>query len=234
VVVDELLSDAADRDWHVSVLREEPLCAPPEESVHDGGSGPPRNRGEPGEVRSKPRRLPEPAVQHGQCVDDGLDVGLRSGIVGHVEAHTGAAHLESAIDAARFRRIEDLYHAHKTGAPIGYGPGADRITQTFNSIQHAVQARGGDATVERAMLRNSRLSIRFGVLNHCAMTTTTRPAPPAWKTRSSPTAIRDRCKTAAGPTAAPTASSQPSTSRSGQPNGTPCSPKSPPRAVDLS
>jgi integrase len=80
-----------------------------------------------------------------------------------------AEHLESAIDAARFRRIEDLYHAHKTGAPIGYGPGADRITQTFNSIQHTVQARGGDATVERAMLRNSRLSIRFGVLNHCAM-----------------------------------------------------------------
>ena len=27
-----------------------------------------------------------------------------------------AAHLESAIDAARFRRLEDLYHAHKTGA----------------------------------------------------------------------------------------------------------------------
>ena len=80
-----------------------------------------------------------------------------------------AAHLESAIDAARFRRIEDLYHAHKTGAPIGYGPGADRITQTFNSIQHTVQARGGDTTVERAMLRNARLSIRFGVLNHCAM-----------------------------------------------------------------
>ena len=48
-----------------------------------------------------------------------------------------AAHLESAIDAARFRRIEDLYHAHKTGEPIGYGPGADRIAQTFNDIQHS-------------------------------------------------------------------------------------------------
>ena len=80
-----------------------------------------------------------------------------------------ADHLESAIDAARFRRIEDLYHAHKAGQPIGYGPGADRIAQTFNDIQHAVQARGGDATVERAMLRKTRLSIRFGTLNHCVM-----------------------------------------------------------------
>lgn len=80
-----------------------------------------------------------------------------------------ADHLESAIDAARFRRIEDLYQAHKGGQPIGFGPAADRITQTFSSIQQAVQARGGDATVERAMLRNARLSIRFGVLNHCAM-----------------------------------------------------------------
>jgi hypothetical protein len=80
-----------------------------------------------------------------------------------------ADYLESAIDAARFRRIEDLYQTHKAGEPIGYGPGADRITQTFTNIQQAVQARGGDATVERAMLRNARLSIRFGVLNHCAM-----------------------------------------------------------------
>jgi hypothetical protein len=80
-----------------------------------------------------------------------------------------ADHLESAIDAARFRRIEDLYHAHKAGEPIGYGPGSDRIAQTFTDIQHAVQARGGDATVERTMLRKARLSIRFGTLNHCAM-----------------------------------------------------------------
>ncbi|RFZ10397.1 hypothetical protein DSM43518_02311 [Mycobacterium marinum] len=80
-----------------------------------------------------------------------------------------AEHLESAIDAARFRRIEDLYQAHKTGEPIGYGPGADRITQSFNGIQHTIQTRGGDATVERAMLRKARISIRFGTLNHCVM-----------------------------------------------------------------
>ena len=52
---------------------------------------------------------------------------------------------------------------------VGYGPGSDRIAQTFTDIQHAVQARGGDATVERTMLRKARLSIRFGTLNHCAM-----------------------------------------------------------------
>ena len=108
-----------------------------------------------------------------------------------------ADHLQSAIDAARFRRVEDLFQAHKAGEPIGYGPGADRIAQTFTNIQQAVQARGRDATVDaqppnarrlhrsrhhhtrlhrpathpakRAMLRNARLSIRFGVLNHCAM-----------------------------------------------------------------
>jgi hypothetical protein len=80
-----------------------------------------------------------------------------------------AAHLESAIEAARFRRLEDLYQTHKTGEPIGYGPGAERMTQTFNDIQHTAQARGGDSAVERALLQKARISIRFGVLNHCVM-----------------------------------------------------------------
>ena len=80
-----------------------------------------------------------------------------------------AAHLESAIEAARFRRIEDLYQTHKTGESIGYGPGADQIARTFNDIQHTAQARGGDATIERALLRKTRISIRFGALNHCVM-----------------------------------------------------------------
>ena len=77
-----------------------------------------------------------------------------------------AAHLESAIEAARFRRLEDLYQTHKAGKPIGYGPAAERMTQTFNEIHHNAQARGGDATVQRALLRNAGISIRFGVLNH--------------------------------------------------------------------
>ena len=80
-----------------------------------------------------------------------------------------AEHLESAIEAARFRRVEDLYQAHKAGEPVGYGPGAERMTKAFDSLQQTVQARGGDATVERTLLRKARLSIRFGVLNHCVM-----------------------------------------------------------------
>jgi hypothetical protein len=80
-----------------------------------------------------------------------------------------AAHLESAINAARFRRLEDLYQTHKAGEPIGYGPGADRITRTFNDIQHSVKARRGDTTVERSLLRQARISIRFGALNHCVL-----------------------------------------------------------------
>jgi len=43
------------------------------------------------------------------------------------------------------------------------------MSQAFNRIQQTIQARRGDATVERALLRNARLSIRFGVLNHCVI-----------------------------------------------------------------
>lgn len=80
-----------------------------------------------------------------------------------------AQHLDSAIQAARFRRLEDLYQTHKAGKPIGSGPAAERMAHTFNDIQHTAQARGGDTTVERALLRKARISLRFGVLNHCAM-----------------------------------------------------------------
>ena len=76
-------------------------------------------------------------------------------------------HLESAIDAARFRRITDLYQAHKDGQPIGFGPGTDRVTDVFEEIQATVAARGGDARVEESLLRKARITIRFGTLNHC-------------------------------------------------------------------
>jgi hypothetical protein len=42
-----------------------------------------------------------------------------------------AEHLDSAIDAARFRRLEDLYAARKAGAPLGYGPAAERMAKAF-------------------------------------------------------------------------------------------------------
>lgn len=79
-----------------------------------------------------------------------------------------AQHLESAIDAARFRRLRDLYATHKQGRPIGYGPAAERMAKVFDRIQQTVKARNGDATVERTLLRKARISIRFGTLNHCA------------------------------------------------------------------
>ncbi|WP_200870925.1 integrase [Amycolatopsis keratiniphila] len=76
-------------------------------------------------------------------------------------------HLESAIDAARFRRIKDLYQAHKNGHPVGFGPGAAQISKAFDEIQESVAARGGDARVEESLLRKARITIRFGTLNHC-------------------------------------------------------------------
>ena len=79
-----------------------------------------------------------------------------------------ADHLDSAIDAARFRRLEDLYASYRAGDPIGYGPAADRLAKTFANIQETVKAHGGDATIERALLRKTRISLRFGTLNHCA------------------------------------------------------------------
>jgi hypothetical protein len=133
-----------------------------------------------------------------------------------------AEHLESAIDAARFRRIEDLYHAHKAGQPVGYGPGADRITQTFNDIPLTVQARGGDATVERAMLCKGRLSIRFGALNHCVMDESNPAGAACLDNAIIPEGIRDHYRTDAGRTAASTASSALNTCRSGRRSDKPC------------
>jgi hypothetical protein len=42
------------------------------------------------------------------------------------------------------------------------------MAKAFEGIQETVKARGGDAVVERALLRKARISIRFGTLNHCA------------------------------------------------------------------
>lgn len=88
---------------------------------------------------------------------------------GYAAADTAwAEHLDSAIEAARFRRLEDLYRTHKAGHRIGYGPAADKIMQAFDHIHSTVKARSGDAAVERALLLKTRISLRFGSLNHCA------------------------------------------------------------------
>ena len=133
------------------------------------------------------------------------------------------AHLESAIDAARFRRIEDLYQAHKSGEPIGYGPGAAQMAHTFNDVHHTAQARGGDATVERALLRKARISIRFGALNHCVMDENNPVGAVCLDKPSCPKGTRVRYTIGVGPTDAPTASSARNTYRSGPPSGAPCS-----------
>ena len=80
-------------------------------------------------------------------------------------------YLESAIDAARFRGIQELYARHTAGEAIGYGPGAERVSKAFDRIQAEVAARQGDAAVEQALLRSANITIRFGTLNHCTVDT---------------------------------------------------------------
>ncbi|MFF2132424.1 integrase [Streptomyces olivochromogenes] len=82
-------------------------------------------------------------------------------------AASWAKHLDTAIEAARFRGLRDLFDAHKANEPIGFGPGAEQLTRTFDKIRDTVAAQGGDATVEHALLKKARVSIRFGTLNNC-------------------------------------------------------------------
>jgi hypothetical protein len=78
-----------------------------------------------------------------------------------------AGQLDSAIEAARFRRLEDLYQSHKNGTPPGYSPGGQRLAAAFDQITATAAARGGDAATERSLLKQAKISIRFGTLNHC-------------------------------------------------------------------
>ncbi|GAA2750352.1 integrase [Kitasatospora cinereorecta] len=82
-------------------------------------------------------------------------------------AASWAKHLDAAIEAARFRGLRDLFDAHKANEPIGFGPGAEQLTRTFDKIRDTVAAQGGDTTVEHALLKQARVSIRFGTLNNC-------------------------------------------------------------------
>ncbi|GHF71016.1 hypothetical protein GCM10010218_60440 [Streptomyces mashuensis] len=82
-------------------------------------------------------------------------------------AASWAKHLDAATEAARFRGLRDLFDAHKANEPIGFGPGVEQLTRTFDKIRDTVAAQGGDATVEHALLKQARVSIRFGTLNNC-------------------------------------------------------------------
>ena len=89
---------------------------------------------------------------------------------GYANADTSwAAHLDSAIEAARFRRLEDLYQRHKSGEPIGYGPGADADGADLQ--RHSAHSPSSRWRRHRrtSPAPQARISIRFGVLNHCVM-----------------------------------------------------------------
>jgi hypothetical protein len=87
-----------------------------------------------------------------------------------------ARYFDQAIDAARFSKLRELYQVHRRGETIGYGPSVQRLATTFDAVADAAdklratgQVRHGDARVEHDLLRRTRLSLRFGKLNHCAM-----------------------------------------------------------------
>ncbi|MGV4923835.1 integrase [Streptomyces sp. BHT-5-2] len=82
--------------------------------------------------------------------------------------------LDTAIEDARFMRLRDLYDQHHAGAVIGYGPGADKLTNTFNSVKKAAieatrTAKTGDKRTEYDLLHKTRVTLRFGKLNHCTL-----------------------------------------------------------------
>lgn len=87
-----------------------------------------------------------------------------------------ARHLESAIADRRFERLKDMFDADSRGDTIGYGPGADHLREAFAAVRHqsgqlrsGMNGRHGDVRIEYDLLRRTRLSIRFGTLNHCTM-----------------------------------------------------------------
>ncbi|MGW3929796.1 integrase [Streptomyces microflavus] len=78
-----------------------------------------------------------------------------------------AQYLEDALDNVKFRKIKDLYQRHVDGEEIGFGPGAERVKDAFDQITATVKARNGDARTAEALLRTTRIHIRFGMLNNC-------------------------------------------------------------------
>lgn len=92
------------------------------------------------------------------------------------KAPTWAKYLEDAIQDRRFQRLKELFDADGRGEVIGFGPGAERMRETFKAVrQQAAELRStgqvqrGDARVEYDLLRQMPFTIRFGKLNHCTM-----------------------------------------------------------------
>ncbi|PJN35676.1 integrase [Streptomyces sp. CB02959] len=76
-------------------------------------------------------------------------------------------YLTDALDNVKFRKIKNLYQHHTAGEEIGFGPGAERVKDAFDQITATVKARNGDARTADALLRTTRIHIRFGMLNNC-------------------------------------------------------------------
>jgi hypothetical protein len=87
-----------------------------------------------------------------------------------------AQHLKTAISERRIERLTELFDADTRGEQIGFGPGAERLHEAFAAIRAKAaelratnQAQRGDLRVEHDLLRRTRLSVRFGKLNHCTL-----------------------------------------------------------------
>ncbi|MFE0739654.1 hypothetical protein ACFW2N_32775, partial [Streptomyces sp. NPDC058855] len=84
--------------------------------------------------------------------------------------------LTTAIDERRLNRLRDLFDTDSRGETTGYGPGADHMRQAFAAVREKAEAlrtsgkaQRGDIRVEHGLLKRTRLSIRFGKLNHCTL-----------------------------------------------------------------
>jgi len=84
--------------------------------------------------------------------------------------------LDKTLEDVHFERLSGFYDEYKQGRPIGFGPGAERVTAGFRAVEEAAeqmrstgQARQGDIRVEYDLLRKARIPIRFGKLNHCTV-----------------------------------------------------------------
>ncbi|WP_202519747.1 hypothetical protein [Streptomyces sp. SID1034] len=94
-----------------------------------------------------------------------------------------AQYLEGALENVKFRKIKDLYQRHTDGEEIGFGPGAERVKDAFDQITATVKARKGDARTAEALLRTTRIHIRFGMLNNCTADHTNPVGAAALRTR---------------------------------------------------
>ncbi|MFC9797801.1 integrase [Streptomyces bacillaris] len=82
--------------------------------------------------------------------------------------------LDTSLEQVRFNRLSEFYATYKAGGVIGFGPGAEALTATFDAIKETALemkangwARQGDARVEYDLLRKAKISLRFGKFNHC-------------------------------------------------------------------